>query len=559
MQRKHQNPWKVESLDDFTFICCPECTFKSKTESSFQDHALDNHPQCLVFFSDSEGSHELQNENTDIKEEPSNGISEDISDDKDVKDLKNTLELDIKEEEDHTFFEYNGFDDDFEPKEEDDDENDEDFQVPLYLSEKKVKRSPRKIVKKEKDTAISKKFPCEYCGQEFDKASKKRAHWKTEHVDSDGNLLCKDCPLTFKDQNLLRRHIYFKHTSLHCEECDKSFTKNVYKKHMETVHADKNDRKYQCDQCSYTSYAMKYIYDHKSTVHYNEKDPVCKICDKKFASKALLKNHNCGSSDNSPKKEEIVTCPKCDQDFRAKTFVMHYRRVHGGYPPGYENRRKYMCDQCSAEFLTDISLKRHIALTHEAGPIKEFRCDTCAQDFTGFRYLLIHFRHVHKDIPPEYKDLPQFICDQCPDIFLSEAHLKGHISRKHSKKGIVKTSAPPKKYVRKQCPHCEKTFGGYNPLQEHILVKHENNTPHQCDQCPRKFGLSHTLRVHKQYVHTKVRCEVCNEEVCNSFVLKRHKAAVHGLVPSNALKCQLCPMFFHAKKSLQNHMEKKHS
>ena len=21
---------------------------------------------------------------------------------------------------------------------------------------------------------------------------------------------------------------------------------------------------------------------------------------------------------------------------------MHYRRVHGGYPPGYENRRKYM-------------------------------------------------------------------------------------------------------------------------------------------------------------------------------------------------------------------------
>ena len=72
------------------------------------------------------------------------------------------------------------------------------------------------------------------------------------------------------------------------------------------------------------------------------------------------------------------------------------------------------------------------------------------------------------------------------------------------------------------------------------------------------LGLSHTLRVHKQYVHTKVRCEVCNEEVCNSFVLKRHKAAVHGLVPTNALKCQLCPMFFHAKKSLQNHMEKKH-
>ena len=77
------------------------------------------------------------------------------------------------------------------------------------------------------------------------------------------------------------------------------------------------------------------------------------------------------------------------------------------------------------------------------------------------------FRHVHKDIPPEYKNQPQFICDQCPDIFLNESHLKGHIARKHSKE--PQPVAPPKKYVRKQCPHCEKTFGGYNPLQEHIL------------------------------------------------------------------------------------------
>ena len=49
-------------------------------------------------------------------------------------------------------------------------------------------------------------------------------------------------------------------------------------------------------------------------------------------------------------------------------------------------------DQCSAEFLTDISLKRHIILQHDTEPPKEFRCDKCAQDFTGFRYLLIHFR-----------------------------------------------------------------------------------------------------------------------------------------------------------------------
>ena len=86
----------------------------------------------------------------------------------------------------------------------------------------------------------------------------------------------------------LRRHIYFKHTSLRCEECDKTFTKNVYKKHMETVHADKTNRQYHCDQCSYTSYAMKYIYDHKSMAHYNEKEPMCKTCGQKFPSKVSM-------------------------------------------------------------------------------------------------------------------------------------------------------------------------------------------------------------------------------------------------------------------------------
>ena len=50
------NPWYVESIEDFTFICCPECSYKSKTETKFQIHALENHPQCLVFFYEGDNS-----------------------------------------------------------------------------------------------------------------------------------------------------------------------------------------------------------------------------------------------------------------------------------------------------------------------------------------------------------------------------------------------------------------------------------------------------------------------------------------------------------------------
>ena len=44
------NPWQVESIQDFSFLNCPECTFKSKHEDFFQEHALKSHPQSRVFF-----------------------------------------------------------------------------------------------------------------------------------------------------------------------------------------------------------------------------------------------------------------------------------------------------------------------------------------------------------------------------------------------------------------------------------------------------------------------------------------------------------------------------
>ena len=44
------NPWFVESVQDFTYICCPQCIYKTKDESRFQNHAIKNHPQSYVLF-----------------------------------------------------------------------------------------------------------------------------------------------------------------------------------------------------------------------------------------------------------------------------------------------------------------------------------------------------------------------------------------------------------------------------------------------------------------------------------------------------------------------------
>ena len=44
------NPWKVDSIQEFSFLKCPECTFDSKEEETFQDHAIENHPLSFILF-----------------------------------------------------------------------------------------------------------------------------------------------------------------------------------------------------------------------------------------------------------------------------------------------------------------------------------------------------------------------------------------------------------------------------------------------------------------------------------------------------------------------------
>ena len=51
-EENNVNPWQVDSIRAFSFLKCPECTFDTKEEESFQDHALENHPLSIVLFGD---------------------------------------------------------------------------------------------------------------------------------------------------------------------------------------------------------------------------------------------------------------------------------------------------------------------------------------------------------------------------------------------------------------------------------------------------------------------------------------------------------------------------
>ena len=70
------NPWKVDSLEAFTCLKCPECAFFSKEESNFRNHATENHQLSSEFFEQLDTQSALYCEENNIKE---NTSAEDLS------------------------------------------------------------------------------------------------------------------------------------------------------------------------------------------------------------------------------------------------------------------------------------------------------------------------------------------------------------------------------------------------------------------------------------------------------------------------------------------------
>jgi hypothetical protein len=56
------NPWIADNLQAFLFLNCPECAFKTKKQTFFQNHATKNHPLSCVFFTDTTESEFLDSD-----------------------------------------------------------------------------------------------------------------------------------------------------------------------------------------------------------------------------------------------------------------------------------------------------------------------------------------------------------------------------------------------------------------------------------------------------------------------------------------------------------------
>ena len=60
MNTLDKNPWKVESIQEFSCLKCPECFFFTKEQNYFEDHAIANHPLSAILFDETMSSYEIE-------------------------------------------------------------------------------------------------------------------------------------------------------------------------------------------------------------------------------------------------------------------------------------------------------------------------------------------------------------------------------------------------------------------------------------------------------------------------------------------------------------------
>ena len=127
------------------------------------------------------------------------------------------------------------------------------------------------------------------------------------------------------------------------------------------------------------------------------------------------------------------------------------------------------------------------------------------------------------------------------------------VRKKQPKKLPKILISPPDQFGHYSCEQCEyKTRDKYK-LKYHVLIKHEG-VSYDCDECPRKFSRSDTLKIHEKRDHRSAsqfsfQCDSCGKSLETKKGMKKHS------VGQSCTKCD----FKSCAESLQVHMKTAHN
>ena len=243
------------------------------------------------------------------------------------------------------------------------------------FSSKLKKRYDKHMFEKHEQTL------CSICGLNFDTFDS-----FTIHVEAHMPEKCEICNKSFKNKDVLKKHMDSTHNKIAkemCPICGKIY-KNVGN-HVRLVHEymDKN-----CPHCKYSCKTFTDLNRHIQRIHTEETVTTCTHCGKRTKDiKRHLKINKC----DRPKEERVVAlikCDRCDKTFSSKEHIKrHIKRIH-------DKILDIHCSQCDYKTYSNFNMRIHVTRVHEGKQLKQ-NCPYCQQTVISLDWH-IKMYHVEK-------------------------------------------------------------------------------------------------------------------------------------------------------------------
>lgn len=257
-----------------------------------------------------------------------------------------------------------------------------------------------------------------------------------------------------------------------------------------------------------------------------EKNFVCTFFDCKalFSKSWKLEAHLCKHTGLKP-----FACGNCDKSFCTRYLLTRHELTHSGEKP-----HKCLAEDCSVAFVTNASLKNHMARVHNQEKLYKCEHQGCEKVFKKRNQLSAHM--------VEHTQVLPFCCkvEGCSRDFPTHGKLKHH-EKVHN--GYF----------------CEACLFKGNTWTEYLRHKKEHKVKLPCAECKKQFNNAWFLHQHMQHVHSgekrRFSCpkEGCDKKFSRRFHLESHVLGDHD--GKRALTCAVygCGRSFAMKESLWRH------